>query len=126
MRQSRAQAIVEVAGQNALAALFPISPLEHFFASAPKFSHSQSIYLSIMESNKNKSHQEGDVAKAIEEQTAKLPSDIFLWTSVASMGVSLAFKIAGHKHTALFIGQWAAPLLLLGIYNKIVKTQGHD
>ncbi|WP_309984259.1 MULTISPECIES: hypothetical protein [Dyadobacter] len=79
-----------------------------------------------MESNKNKSHQEGDVAKAIEEQTAKLPSDIFLWTSVASMGVSLAFKIAGHKHTALFIGQWAAPLLLLGIYNKIVKTQGHD
>ncbi|MET7257238.1 hypothetical protein ACWKW6_11665 [Dyadobacter jiangsuensis] len=79
-----------------------------------------------MESNKNKSHQEGDIAKAIEEQTAKLPSDVFLWTSVASMGVSLAFKIAGHKHTALFIGQWAAPLLLLGIYNKIVKTQGHD
>lgn len=79
-----------------------------------------------MESNKNKSHQEGDIAKAIEEQTAKLPSDVFLWTSVASMGVSLAFKIAGHKHTALFIGQWAAPLLLLVIYNKIVKTQGHD
>jgi len=27
---------------------------------------------------------------------------------------------------ALFIGQWAAPFLLLGIYNKIVKTSGHD
>ena len=29
------------------------------------------------------SHQEGRVAKAIEEQTAKLPSDTFLWMAVA-------------------------------------------
>lgn len=75
---------------------------------------------------KNDSHEEGGVAKAIEEQTAKLPSDVFLWSSLASMGVSLGLKLAGHKHTALFVGQWAAPFLLLGIYNKIVKTQGHD
>jgi len=79
-----------------------------------------------MNITKNDSHQEGGLAKAIESQTAKIPSDAFLWTSIASMGVSLAFKLAGHKHTALFIGQWAAPFLLLGIYNKIVKTQGHD
>lgn len=79
-----------------------------------------------MDITQNKSHQEGGLATAIEDQTAKLPSDVFLWTSIASMGVSLAFKLAGHKHTALFIGQWAAPFLLLGIYNKIVKTHGHD
>jgi hypothetical protein len=39
------------------------------------------------------SHREGKVAEAIEEQTAKLPSDIFLWASMGAMGASLAFKI---------------------------------
>jgi hypothetical protein len=74
----------------------------------------------------NKRHREGKVAKAIEEQTAKLPSDTFLWAAIASMGVSLTLKCLGKKHTALFVGQWAAPFLLFGLYNKIVKTQGHD
>jgi hypothetical protein len=74
----------------------------------------------------NATHKEGKVAEAIEEQTAKLPSDIFLWASLGAMGASLALKIMGRKHTALFVGQWASPFLLLGIYNKIVKTQGHD
>jgi hypothetical protein len=74
----------------------------------------------------NKRHREGRVAKTIEEQTAKLPSDTFLWTAVAAMGVSLTLKMIGKKHTALFIGQWVAPFLLFGIYNKIVKTEGHD
>lgn len=71
-------------------------------------------------------HEEGPVAEKIEEQTAKLPSDLFLWTSLAVMGVSLALQIAGQKHKSLFIGQWAAPFLLLGVYNKLVKQHGHD
>jgi len=78
-----------------------------------------------MENNMNK-HSEGKVARAIEEQTAKLPSDTFLWAALASMGVSLTLKCLGRKHTALFVGQWAPSFLLLGIYNKIVKTEGHD
>ncbi|MCF0052619.1 hypothetical protein MUK70_10195 [Dyadobacter chenwenxiniae] len=72
------------------------------------------------------SHSEGKVAEAIEEQTAKLPSDVFLWAALGAIGVSLALKIMGRKHTALFVGQWTSPFLLLGVYNKIVKTQGHD
>ena len=72
------------------------------------------------------SHSEGKVAKAIENQTAKLPSDLFLWAALASMGVSLTLKIMRKKHTALFVGQWPAPFLLLGIYNKLVKQEGHD
>ncbi|MCE7042865.1 hypothetical protein [Dyadobacter sp. CY312] len=79
-----------------------------------------------MENLTDGTHGEGKVAEAIEEQTAKLPSDIFLWAALGSMATSLALKIAGRKHTALFVGQWAAPFLLLGVYNKIVKTQGHD
>lgn len=72
------------------------------------------------------SHKEGKVASFIEEQTAKLPSDVFLWSALASMAVSLAYKVADKNDKALFVGQWAAPFLLLGIYNKLVKQLGHD
>jgi hypothetical protein len=71
-------------------------------------------------------HSEGPVAKAIENQTAKLPSDLFLWAALGSMAVSATFKIMGRGHTALFVGQWAPSFLLLGIYNKIVKVEGND
>ncbi len=72
------------------------------------------------------SSKEGPVARKIENVTSKIPSDIFLWGALASMGASLTLKILGKKHDALFIGQWAAPFLLLGVYNKIVKVEGHD
>ena len=76
--------------------------------------------------NTNPQHKEGPIARTIEEQTAKIPSDIFLWASLGSMAVSLAYKITGKDDKALFVGQWAAPFLLLGLYNKLVKLQGHD
>ncbi|RYE20130.1 MAG: hypothetical protein EOP45_11550 [Sphingobacteriaceae bacterium] len=74
----------------------------------------------------NTEHKEGKVAKAIEKQTAKIPSDVYLWAAVGSIALSLGFKIAGKKADALFVGQWPAPFLLLGLYNKIVKLQGSD
>jgi len=69
---------------------------------------------------------EGPVAKKIEKHTSKIPSDTFLWAAVGSMAVSATLKICGRKHDALVVGQWAAPFLLLGIYNKLVKQAGHD
>lgn len=74
----------------------------------------------------NNDKSEGPIAKAIEKQTAKLPSDLFLWSAIGAITVSAGLKIAGRKHSALFVGQWAAPFLLLGIYNKLVKLEGHD
>ncbi len=79
-----------------------------------------------MNTDFNASHDEGKVAKAIEDKTARIPSDVFLWTSLGAMAVSATLKCMGHKHGALFVGQWAAPFLLLGIYNKLVKQSGHD
>jgi hypothetical protein len=71
-------------------------------------------------------HTEGVVAKTIEQQTAKLPSDIFLWAAGGSIAASLVLQLAGAKRESLFIGQWVAPFLLLGVYNKIVKVAGSD
>jgi hypothetical protein len=42
------------------------------------------------------------------------------------MAVSVGFKIVKKDHMALFVGQWAAPLLILGIYNKLVKLHASD
>ncbi|SEG75679.1 hypothetical protein [Sphingobacterium lactis] len=71
---------------------------------------------------------EDQVSKEIETQTAKIPSVVFLGAALLAMGVSAALKCSKGRDDkdALFIGQWAAPFLLLGIYNKIVKTEGHD
>ena len=71
-------------------------------------------------------HSEGIVARTIEEQTAKLPSDVFLWAAGASIVGSLMLKLNGKDHDALFVGQWAAPFLVLGLYNKLVKVAGSD
>ena len=79
-----------------------------------------------MGTNNNPEHHEGPVARAIEDETAKLPSDIFLWTSLSAMAVSLTLQLFGKKHTSMFVGQWAAPFLILGLYNKLVKQHGHD
>jgi hypothetical protein len=76
--------------------------------------------------NEARQHSEGKVARTIEEQTAKLPSDVFLWAALGSMGTALALHVAGKKATSLFVGQWAAPFLVLGLYNKIVKVAGSD
>ncbi len=71
-------------------------------------------------------HTEGQVAKTIEEQTAKLPSDTFLWAAVASMATSATFHFMGNKQASVFVGQWAPTLLILGLYNKLVKQLGSD
>lgn len=74
----------------------------------------------------NPQRKEGKVAKAIESQTSRIPSDVFLWSAVGVMATSLTLKLLKKDHVALFVGQWAAPFLLLGIYNKMVKQKGHD
>lgn len=77
-----------------------------------------------MADNKNKS--EGKVAKEIENVTGDVPSDAYLWSAVSIMGISLALKLIKKEDMSLFVGQWAAPLLIMGVYNKIVKTEGSE
>ena len=71
-------------------------------------------------------HREGPIARAIEEQTAKIPSDTFLWAAFGSIALSLILKFTDRRHDALFVGHWAPTFLLLGIYNKLVKQHGSD
>ena len=71
-------------------------------------------------------HSEGSVAKMIEEQTAKLPSDLFLWAAGGAIAGSLAFELMGQERKAMFVGQWVPTFLILGLYNKLVKVAGSE
>jgi len=71
-------------------------------------------------------HSGGTVARTIEQHTAKLPSDLFLWAAVGAVAGSAALQIAGKKQVSNFIGEWVPTLLILGLYNKMVKLLGSD
>ena len=72
---------------------------------------------------------EGPVARAIEKETARIPSDFWLWMAGGSIVASLVLQFLPGKKArqhSLFVGQWAPTLLILGLYNKIVKVAGSD
>lgn len=75
----------------------------------------------------NENHLEGKTTKAIEKQTSKIPSGVYLALAIGSMAISAAFaRSSKRKDVANFVGMWAPCFLMLGLYNKIVKTQGSD
>ena len=69
-------------------------------------------------------HAEGEIARLIEQQAAKIPSHWFLFGAVGAMSVSLALELSGRSREARFVGMWPTPILVLGLYNKLVKTVG--
>lgn len=69
---------------------------------------------------------EDQLTAGIEKLTSKAPSALYLALALGSMAASLGFMAAGRRHESLFVGQWAAPFLLMGIYNKMVKQHGSD
>ena len=70
--------------------------------------------------------QEDQITGAIEARTAQIPSSVFLGAAFASIAGSLILQFSRRRHEALFVGQWVAPFLILGIYNKLVKQHGSD
>lgn len=74
----------------------------------------------------NPTYREGPVAKAIEEKTSRLPSDLFLWSAGGVLAASLALQAMHQKERSNFVGQFVPTLLLLGLYNKVVKLLGSE
>ena len=71
-------------------------------------------------------HKEGEVTKAIEYYTSQVPSGAYLSLAVGSIGISLALRALGQKNASTFVGQWVPTILLLGLYNKLVKVEGSE
>jgi hypothetical protein len=68
-----------------------------------------------------KHKHEDPVTSTIEDTTKEIPSGTFLAAGVAMMGVSALLALAGKKQAANFFGQWVPTILILGLYNKVVK-----
>lgn len=80
----------------------------------------------VIGENEAQKHSEGTVAKSIEQQTAKVPSDVYLWAAGGAIAASAVCQLLRKPKASLFLGQWVAPFMLLGVYNKIVKVAGSD
>lgn len=81
----------------------------------------------LTESGRARPSKEGSLTKRIEKQTAKIPSSFFLALAGGVVALSLGLAVSNKKKSwANFVGQWVPTILLLGIYDKIVKTQGSD
>jgi len=66
---------------------------------------------------------EGKLTRTIEETTARVPSIAYLGLAFGSMIAAAAFQLSGKKQTAQFIGHWVPSLLIIGVYNKLVKIE---
>jgi hypothetical protein len=69
---------------------------------------------------------EDQFTKTIESYTAAIPSSGYLAVAIGAMGLSLACQVAGRGKWGNFIAQWVPTWLIIGLYNKLVKLEGHD
>jgi len=70
--------------------------------------------------------QEDQVTALLERYSSKWPTSLFMGAAIASIIGSMVLKRQRKHHDALFVGQWVAPFLILGLYNKSVKQHGSD
>jgi hypothetical protein len=86
-------------------------------------------------SNEKRFHMENKVHRgvaedaftgAIESQTSRIPSSGYLAAAFGAIATSAILKLAGKDDWALFVGQWPAAFMLMGVYNKMVKQHGSD
>ena len=72
------------------------------------------------------SQTEGTVTRMIEEQTSKVASGTYLSLGIGAMVISALLMLSGRKNVANFVGQWVPTILIVGLYNKLVKVEGSD
>lgn len=77
-----------------------------------------------MDVNAREEIREGNLTRKVEEQTAKIPSMGYLNLAIGSMVLSAVTALVFKKRAlGNFFGLWAPSLLLIGLYNKIVKIE---
>ena len=69
---------------------------------------------------------EDPFTKAIENYTAQIPSSAYLGIAIGAMGLSLVCQATGRGKWGNFIAQWVPTWLIIGLYNKVIKLEGHD
>ncbi|MCM2276949.1 MAG: hypothetical protein NDJ89_02595 [Oligoflexia bacterium] len=67
---------------------------------------------------------EGKMTRNLEERTARIPSLGYLSFAMGSMAISASLAlIFKRRDWANFVGLWVPSILIMGLYNKVVKLQ---
>jgi hypothetical protein len=69
---------------------------------------------------------EDPLTRTLECYTAAVPSSAYLGVALGAMGLSLMLQVAGRGKWGNFVAQWVPTWLVIGLYNKLVKLEGHD
>lgn len=69
---------------------------------------------------------EDQFTRKTESYTAAIPSSGYLAAALGAIGLSLLFELAGRANWGNFIAQWVPTCLVFGLYDKLVKLDGHD
>lgn len=79
-----------------------------------------------MDVNAREEIREGSLTRKVEEQTAKIPSINWLALAVGSMALSATTELIFRKRDlGNFFGLWVPSLMLIGVYNKLVKIEAN-
>lgn len=74
-----------------------------------------------------KEPKEGKMTKRVEQMTAQVPSMAYLGLAASSMILSASIAaFTRKKNAATFVGLWVPTLLLIGVYNKLVKLHPNE
>lgn len=72
-------------------------------------------------------NHEGTITVAVENRTSRIPSMAYLiGGGLGALALSTGLMLCGRRRASIVVGQLASPLLIMGLYNKLVKIQGHD
>jgi hypothetical protein len=88
--------------------------------------HSKEGIMETYQGTQTPSKTEDEFTKSVEHYTAAIPSSAYLGVAIGAMALSLAFQAAGQGKWGNFIAQWVPTWLIIGVYNKLVKLEGHD
>jgi hypothetical protein len=69
---------------------------------------------------------EDAVTKSIERYRAGIPSSAILAIALGAMLLSILAQLGGRGKWGSFIAQWLPTILMMGVYNKLIKLEGHD
>jgi len=79
-----------------------------------------------MQSTQMSDRTEDTFTKSVEEYTAALPSSAYLGLAMGAAALSFMLQTSGRGKWGNFVAQWVPTILIMGLYNKLVKVAGHD
>lgn len=80
----------------------------------------------MQKDNRHQSYSGHGQAQKLTERVASqiegIPPDSFFLGAALSVGASLVLRLTGRYQDALFVGQWAPTLLLVGLYSRAMSA----